>query len=234
MAQLRQPPPSNEIPFPAYIALTWQEFVYHVLELTIKAYQAMRQDGIAKLEWEENVFSIRFGYDYIRPTAFDLNSPIRVTVRTKTHTSNMMAGRQATIEATEVDLLMFDVWEIDYHTKHFVWEAKRVGDKRSIKKYSRLNSEYVNEAIYRFIRKDYAEGLSDAGILAYVLAGSTTDIANDINRAMGTIRKNPPLPKSSHLRTMQPVAGHPDIYCSEHLRIDSTVIKLHHVFLSFF
>ena len=233
MAQLRQVTHASAGPIPTYVTLDWREFVHHVLELTVKAYQEMLQDGIAKKEWEENVFSIRLGYDYIRTIAFDLDLPIRVTVRPKIHTPNMVAGTQATIEAKEIDMVMYDMWERDYHTKHFVWEAKRVGDRHLIKKYSKLSSEYVNEAIYRFVRKDYADGLSEAGILAYVLAGNPMDIVSDINRTMGVVRKNPPLPASCHIRSATSIAGFHDVFVSDHYRIDNTSIKLHHLFLTF-
>lgn len=198
------------------------------------AYQAMCRDRVAQREWEENVFTIRLG-GYIRTLTFDRESPLRVMVRPKTHNADMAVGRQATIEAPEIDMLLFDAWgERDYDRTNFVWEAKRVGDRRLDRKYSSLNSEYVNEAIYRFIRKDYAAGLNDAGVLAYVLAGDASDIVSDVNHTMKAIRRNPPLPESSHMHMVKPIAGHRDIFRSRHLRVDSTLITLHHLFLTFF
>jgi hypothetical protein len=114
-----------------------------------------------------------------------------------------------------------------------VWEAKRVGEKRVSKKYSTLNSEYVNEAIYRFIRNEYAAGLSDAGVLGYVLAGSVDKIVGDINNCMGNIRKNPPLSTSNHLKSAKPVLEFKEVYLSHHKREDYTNIQLHHLFLTF-
>jgi hypothetical protein len=213
--------------------LSWAEFVQHVLGLTIKAYQAMRRDRVAEHHWEENVFTERLGHDYIRTIAFDEESPVRVTIRAKIHTEQMRKGKQPTIEAKEIDLQMSDVWERDYHKKHFVWEAKRVGDKRVDSQYSSLNSEYVHEAIYRFIKREYADTLSDAGILGYVLGGNAGNIVGDINLCMGRIRKNPPLPASNHLQMAHPIDNFEDVYCSHHTRTDNTNICLHHLFLTF-
>lgn len=215
------------------LELTWQEFVRHVLELTVKAYQAMCRDYIAKPHWEEDVFTIRLGYDYIRTLIFDNESPVRVLVRTKKHTEQMRSGKEATIEAKEIDLMLFDVWERDYHEKHFVWEAKRVGDKRVNPKYRKLNPEYIHEGIYRFIRREYADGLDDAGMLGYVLAGSVTNIVGDINLSMGRIRKNPPLSESNHLQLAFPINDFEDVYLSRHERTDQTKIRLHHLFFKF-
>jgi hypothetical protein len=204
-----------------------------VLELTVMAYRAMSQDRIASIEWEENVFTLRLGEDYIRPLAFDNEIPIRPVVRPKAHTDQMRDGLQATIEANEIDLELFDIWEREHHKRHFVWEAKRVGDKRINRAYSKLNSEYINEGIYRFIRREYADGLDDAGMLGYILEGGITNIVNDINASMGAIRKNPPLPTSNHLRVAQPISNFEDVYQSRHIRTDDTSIQLHHLFFSF-
>jgi hypothetical protein len=213
--------------------LLWADFVQLVLELTIQAYQAMLIDGIAQQNWEENVFTVRLGDDYIRNIVFDRELPIRHEIRTKLHTDAMRAGKQSTIQAKEIDLKLFDVWERDSHKRHFVWEAKRVGDKKVNNAYENLNSEYVNEAIYRFIKREYADGLNDAGVLGYVLGGSVTNIVADINQAMGKIRINPPLPPSNHLVSAQPIEGFSDIYDSHHSRIDNTNIQLHHLFFTF-
>ena len=232
MSLLRIPQPSSGSLAKTY-QLSWADFVQHVLELTIAAYQEMRQKCPVDRSWEENVFTLRLGEDYLRPLAFDSNSPIRVLVRPKTHTQQMKNGTQATIEAKEIDLQLFNIWERDYHKKHFVWEAKRVGDKRVNTSYSNLNSEYVNEAIYRFIRREYADKLSDAGVLAYVLGGNVANIVDDINESMGRIRKNPPLPKSDRLQVAPPMHNFADIYRSHHERTDASHIRLHHLFLEF-
>jgi hypothetical protein len=187
----------------------------------------------AKLDWEENHFTIRLGEDYLRPITFDNELPLRVDIRSKVHTKEMKEGKQATIEAKEMDLSLYGVWERDYLRKRFVWEAKRVGDKRANSKYSSLNSEYVNEALYRFIRREYADGLDDAGVLAYILAGQADIIVNDINHTMGNLRNNPALPQSNHLRKNPLVNNFTNIFLSQHIRTDNTNIQLHHLFLTF-
>ncbi len=213
--------------------LTWGDFVQCVLELTVEAYQTMCRENIAQRDWEENVFTLQLGEDYLRPIAFDHEFPLIVDVRKKVHTPRMKAGQQATIEAQEIDMSLFGTWERDYHEKYFVWEAKKIGDKRVNPEYSRLNSEYVNEGIYRFIRGEYAGNLNDAGMLGYVLAGRVPNIVRDINACMGNIRKNPPLPQSDHLQEASSVGDFEDIYRSNHTRIDHTAIRLHHLFLTF-
>lgn len=213
--------------------LTWQEFVQHVLVLTVKAYRAMCKDCIAKSDWEENTFTIRLGEDYLRPIGFDDDYSIRVDIRSKVHTQQMKNGTQKTIEAKEMDLSLYGIWERNYIEKRFVWEAKRIGDKGVEKKYSSLNPEYIHEGIYRFIRREYADGLSDAGMLGYVLAGSVANIVGDINLSMGRIRKNPPLSESNHLKLTSPINDFEDVYRSHHMRTDKTRIRLHHLFLRF-
>lgn len=213
------------------VGLSWDEFVQLVLSLTIQAYGMMKQTCAVKQDWEENVFTVNLE-DYLRPLAYDYS--IFVQTRKKQHTAQMRVGEQATIEAKEMDMIMFGSWERAYHDIHFVWEAKRVGDKRVNGDYGGLNSEYVNEAIYRFIRKEYAANVTDAGALAYVLAGDVSNIVSDINQSMGNIRKNPALDASNHLRKTSAIEQFEHVYRSTHIREkDNSPLQLHHLFLTF-
>lgn len=213
--------------------LTWPEFVVCVLELTVKAYQAMRRDNVAQRDWEENTFTLNLGKCYLHQIAYDNESSIHVHIEEQVYTPQMKTGQQSTREAKRIDMSMYGTWERNYDQIRFVWEAKRVGDKRIDPEYSDLNSEYVNEGIYRFIKGEYAGSLDDAGMLGYVLAGSVSNIVGDINASMGNIRKNPPLPDSDHLQKVTPIDNFEDLYRSNHIRTNQTHIRLHHLFLSF-
>ncbi|MCB0106956.1 MAG: hypothetical protein KDE53_13640 [Caldilineaceae bacterium] len=230
MSQLRQVTTTSSGHIDPSFKLTWADFVQVVLEVTVHAYFEMRTAVAVERGWEENTFTINLA-EYLRPLAFDRN--LRVIPRPKVHTDAMKSGKQQTIEAKEIDLQLFGTWERDYDKRHFVWEAKRVGDKRLAHSYSNLNSEYVNEAIYRFIQRDYAGELDDAGILGYVLDGKVATIVDDINQSMGRIQKNPALPDSNHLCLAPPLKAFGDIYHSTHIREDSSTIQLHHLFLTF-
>jgi hypothetical protein len=233
LSQLRgaQPPSTGEPK--KFIKLTWADFVQLVLELTIQAYQAMRQDCVVRRDWEENTFTLLLYEDYLRPLAFDNEDPVFVECRTKVHTQAMKTGKQATIEAKEIDMKLYGSWERDYHKKYFVWEAKRVGDKRTNARYSILSPEYVHEAIYRFIRCEYAVAVSDAGMLGYVLGGEVKNIVADINQSMGRIRKNPPLSDSNRIKDAQHIHDFEHVFRSQHTRTDNTLLTLHHLFLVF-
>lgn len=233
MSQLHHSAVSSAGDFQQFTQLSWEDFVQCVIKLTIQAYQLMYQDCVVRRNWKENTFTLNLGYKYLHPLAFDHDLPIRIWVRAKTHTSQMLAGKQATIEAKEIDLLVYDIWERDHHTVHFAWEAKRVGDKRITGSYRKLNTEYIHEAIYRFIRNEYAANVADAGILAYVVAGDVANIVTDINQSMGNIRKNLALDASNHLQITSPVENFQDRYYSHHARVDNTPIQLHHLFLTF-
>ena len=231
MSQLRQEslPSAGKSKFDK---LAWSDFVQHVLELTVKAYQAMYQDRTAQSDWEEDKFTACLGENYLYHIVRDNDSPILITIQRPVYKPQMKEGKQSSSEAKRIDLSLGN-WEQNYFNKYFAWEAKRVGDKRVYKKYGDLNSKYVNEGIYRFIRKQYADGLSDAGMLGYILAGSVANIVGDINLSMGRIRKNPPLSESNHLRLAQPIDNFENVYRSHHTRTDDTKISLHHLFLKF-
>lgn len=230
MSQLRQAAIPTTTDTQQFSSITWDEFVQLVISLTIQAYQQMRQNCPVRQDWEENTFTDRLADDYLRPLAFDNLPSLRVEIRSKVHTPAMKEGQQATIEAKEMDLSLYGLWERDYWHKRFVWEAKRIGSRQ---RYGSLVSEFVNEAIYRFIGLEYAANLPDAGVLGYILAGRVPDIVADINQSMGRLRKNKPLPASNHLQIIAPIHQFDGIYRSSHSRVDSSVIQLHHLFLTF-
>lgn len=226
LSQLQPPTsPDAEQPHKA-VTFSWGDFVHVVLSLTIQAYQTMYEKRTAKQSWEENVFTINLASD-LRKIAFVHG--LIVHTRWKIHTTEMFFGEQPTIQAKEIDLSLVS-WEGYQDELHFVWEAKRVGDKKA---YSNLSSEYVNEGIYRFIDNEYAEGLNDAGMLGYVLSGNVVKIVGDINDSMGRISTNLPLPETDHLQLTHPIIQFQDVYQSRHTRIDNTTITLHHLFLTF-
>lgn len=216
----------------ANVGLSWAEFVELILSLTVEAYHLMKIDCEVKRDWEENVFTINLE-EYLQNLAFDHGS-IHVHSRIKQHTDKMRMGKQATIEANEIDLMLYGSWERNHKKIHFVWEAKRVGDKRISENYRKLNSEYVNEAIYRFIENKYAANVPDAGILGYVLAGDVYNIVADINQSMENLRNRQALDISNHLQTNSLSGKFKDRYQSQHTRTNKNgVIRLHHLFLTF-
>ena len=230
MSQLRQAAVSSTGDSQKFSPITWAEYVSVVIELTVTAYQKMYQDScVIKRSLEENSFTLNLE-DYIRPIAFNREQSIFVHSRKKQHTPEMKLGRQPTIAAKEMDLFLHGSWEANYDKIHFVWEAKLVGDKQN---YSTLSSEYVNEAIYRFINMGYGANVPDGGVLGYVLSGNVPDLVMDINQSMGRLRKNNPLPASNHLQIAAPVHQFDAIYRSTHTRTDSSLIQLHHLFLTF-
>ncbi|HSH01153.1 MAG TPA: hypothetical protein VLL52_01455 [Anaerolineae bacterium] len=218
----------------AQVGLSWDEFVKLIIELTIEAYKLWKQNDDISINREDN-FTINLRR-YINDLAYDKGYPITARSHQKSYTDRMYSGEQDTKEAKEIDLMMYPKWgeQNRYDRIHFVWEAKLVGDKTIDQKYSPLNSEYVNEAIYRFIRNEYAADVADAGVLGYVLAGNVTNIVRDINQSMGRLRKNPKLDKSNHLKAKKsPVSQFDHMYQSKHKRDGRSPIELHHLFLTF-
>ena len=214
------------------LRFTWQEFVSLILELTIIAYQRMKMANVVQASWEEDMFTVNLEV-CIRNVIFDGNYPIQVQSFKKRITSGMLSGEETIKKSKIMDLVIYQNWERDSNEVHFVWEAKRVCDKRVESSYPNLNSEYVNEAIYRFIEREYAEGLEDAGILGYVLAGEVGNIVDDINQSMGQLRVNKPLPATNNLRLAPAINQFEDIYESAHIRTDNSSIQLYHLFLTF-
>jgi len=210
--------------------IKWKSFVQAVLEVTVQAYQDMYMKGTAKLEWEEDHFTINLE-NCIRPLAYQRG--LTVVSQIKAYTMAMETGEVSAKQAKVLDLRMWGSWE-DYHRVHFVWECKRIADSYEDKNYKDLITEYIKEGMFRFIDEEYAVGLDDAGILAYVLGGDVPKIVDGINQSMQSSQRKRRLSTSDHLQLAPPIGTFTHIYHSCHKRLGSAgSIRLHHLFLVF-
>lgn len=212
----------------------WKVFVQIVLEITIEAYQCMRQDGAACQDWEEDTFTLRLTEDYIQPLAHQHPLNLKVMPRTRVHTPEMKTGAVSPRQAPEIDIRLFSSWEKDYHRVYFAWECKRICDKHVDNKCTRLIAEYITEGIFRFLDGKYAPEVDDAGMLGYVLIGDVANIVDDINQSMVHPRRSRQLSSSDHLVPAPPIGIFTDAYQSRHKRVtNQRIICLHHLFLTF-
>ena len=225
--------PSLSSGSPDKFRVPWETFVQLVLGITVEAYQRMRQDCVARQDWEENTFTLRLTNGYIQPLARRNPLNLVAIVQTEIHTPAMYTGAVSTRKALKIDIRLFHPW-MNYNQVYFAWECKRVGDKRVNTDYSALVSRYITEGILRFLDEKYAAGLDDAGMLGYVLAGGVINIVADINRSMSHPRRARRLSPSDHLVPAPAIDTFTDVYRSQHTRAASQrTIRLHHLFLTF-
>lgn len=191
----------------------------------------MRQKSIAQRKWEEDHFTTNLE-DCIRPFAYDIG--VTVVSQIANYTPKMKAGEASVREAKVIDLRLWGHWE-NYHQVHFVWECKRVAAKRKgSNTYKDLIPEYIAEGMFRFLDEGYAAGLSDAGMLGYVLAGDVPGIVRGINRSMTSSRRERKLDMIDNLRQTGPIGTFTDAYISCHKRaVSGSLVQVHHLFLTF-
>jgi len=215
----------------------WAVFVKLVLEITVEAYQRMRQDAKARRDWEENQFSRCLTQDYLQPLArqqpLALVAEPRVRVYSEGLKKAMKDGHRVSQRAPEIDIKIFiPTW--DYDRVYFAWECKRVADKQKSKEYAKLVAEYVPEGILRFINEEYAVDLDDAGMLGYVLAGDVSTIVQDINASIRRPHRTYQLSAKDCLASSCALGSFQDAYQSNHERFSShKSVRLHHLFLTF-
>jgi len=222
-------PPSEDVGKPDVVE--WNSFVRAVLEVTILGYQWMRQKSIARLKWEEDHFTTNLE-DCMRPFAYKIG--VTVVSQIASYTPKMKAGEESIREAKVLDLRLWGHWE-NYHQVHFVWECKRVAPKhKGSNTYKDLIPEYISEGMFRFLDEEYAVGLSDAGMLGYVLAGDVPSIVRGINRSMTSSRRERKLDITENLRQADPIGTFTDVYLSCHKRaVSRSLVQIHHMFLKF-
>ena len=225
--------PSMTAGSPDGFPVFWESFVKLVLEITMEAYQRMRQDGVAQQDWEEDTFSVVLTENYIQNVVRRRQLSLVAMTRTRVHTAAMKTGEVSPKHATEIDIRLFHPWT-NYDRVYFAWECKRIGDKLLDTSFAALISQYVTEGIFRFIDEDYAAELDDAGMLGYVLAGDIGNIVRDINASMGHPNRTRRLLPSNHLFPAPMTSTDENVYRSRHKRSTSQRdILLHHLFLTF-
>ncbi len=201
-----------------------------VLDVTVLAYEDLRKKGIVRFGWEEDHFTLNLE-NCIRPHAYKRG--MFVISQSKTYTSEIQSGEVSAKKAKILDLRLWGCWE-NYHEVHFTWECKRVADVREDESYKNLISEYIKEGIFRFVDEEYATGLEDAGMLAYVLAGDIPTIVHEINKSMHNHQRKRRLSASDHLELAAPISTFAYAYQSCHKRVNNiSNIQLYHLFFSF-
>lgn len=224
-----EPPQSSNDPSDEW-RIPWETFVRMVLDVTISGYQKLRQDGVARRDWEEDTFTINL-VDHIRPYAFLLL--LHVIPQAPVYTDQMKTGEVTPRKAKVIDMQLFGNWR-DYHKIHFVWECKKVTDKRVDKGDASLIGEYVTNGMFRFLDAKYAAEVPDAGMLGYVLAGDVSNIVSDINTSMCSPQRKRRLAPSDNLSPTSSIGSFTDVYLSHHKRLtNGSPIHLRHLFLTF-
>jgi hypothetical protein len=225
-------PPSEGVGKPDVVA--WKSFVQAVLEVTVEAYQIMRQKGNARCEWEEDTFTLNL-FKHIVPLAS--RHPVGLTVKPQVpvFTPEMEKGEVSTNEADVIDIQLWIVsWE-NHDNIYFAWEGKLIVDRDMDKKHETLVAKYITDGIVdRFINGKYSRELDEAGMLGYVLVGDVVTIVDQINRSMHASQRLRKLSEEDHLKKSDPIGNFTDVCCSYHKRVFcDRAIRLYHLLLTF-
>jgi hypothetical protein len=226
-------PPSEDVGKPS-ITILWQTFVRVVLEVTVEAYQMMRQKRGTRREWEEDTFTLNL-FKHLLPLASRHPIGLNVKPQVLVFTPEMEAGEVSIKEAKKIDIqLWLGSWE-NHDRIYFAWEAKLIADRNMLEPYQHLIAEYVTNGIVdRFIDGKYSSEVNDAGMLGYILIGHANIIVDQINRSMWSSQRIRKLSEEDYLIKSNPIGGFADVYSSCHKRVFcDRPICLYHMFLTF-
>ncbi len=205
-----------------------------VLEVTVEAYQTMRQKGNAHHGWPEDTFTLNL-FKYILPLASRHPIGLNVKPQVFVFTPEMETGEVSTNEAKKIDIqLWLGSWE-NHDRIYFAWEAKLIADRYAHESYEHLVAEYITDGIVdRFIDGKYSSEVNDAGMLGYVLVGDVSTIVDQINQSMHAYQRLRKLLEDDHLKRTDPIGSFTDAYCSYHKRVFcGRAIRLSHLLLTF-
>ncbi|MEO8391990.1 MAG: hypothetical protein ABI700_03270 [Chloroflexota bacterium] len=216
-------------------SMSWKVFVNYVLDITVEAYEKMRNEAQLYSDYGEETLSAILAEDYIE--AISNNHPqmlqLRVHVEVPIHTPAMTRGSEpvAIRKARKIDIQLYGSWDREYRRRYFAWECKKISDRETN---SNLITEYVSEGIYRYCDNEYSAEMGDAGMIGYVLAGGTDAIVAGINDSMVSLRRERALPPDEQLLRTSPIQTLEHVFESTHYRVaNSSRIHLYHLFLAF-
>lgn len=221
------PPPSTGTLMPP--RPVWEAFVQTVLKITIAAYYRLDQDRRAKAGWLEDQFNEVLAW-YIDEEARPLKAGLVVSPQAHSPTYEMRTGKVHPRRAKRHDIKLYHIEWGSYHTVYFTWEAKRIGEMGTRSEYKQLNGAYIAEGMRRFIDAAYSKAVTEAGMLGYVISGSGSVIADEINSLMN----EQGLTASDYLQPHPPINSFVSIYLSKHDRAGlKEPITVYHLMLRF-
>ncbi|HZO71507.1 MAG TPA: hypothetical protein VFB60_04845 [Ktedonobacteraceae bacterium] len=163
----------------------WSGFLQEVLETTVAAYLTLRQNNTVSSSWEEDTFTINMERCMNLLTR-RYKSLLHAETQRPIYTPEMMLGKVSPTKAVKLDIKIWDMKWNNEDEIYFTWECKLIVDKAREDKHRRLVPEYITNGIVRFLDGNwkYAQAVTDAGILGYVLYGEVAQIVETINQEM--------------------------------------------------
>jgi len=203
---------------------------YRVLELIIKSYNKICEEGLYPAKEEEERFSaiLKNQIEKNCPDYERLTGQIWDIVREYYHdTEEVLQGQADPRKVPRIDIVISTWIAIGTGKIKFPFECKLLADNRN-----NLIKLYVKEGIQdRYLtEKDYSSAQQSGGMIGYILQGKHEAIVTKLNGQIDNLLNGP----TDHLRMQQPMGQFKAIYRSlhQHPKLDGT-LTITHLLLSF-
>lgn len=210
------------------INATWNGFVAAILDIAIAAYNRMiPRVRVIGYNWPEKTFTNNL-YTHFDEIRRERELPWNVSIENPVLNPGLLDGSINPDEAKEIDIcvrMTFSDPKI-----YFAFECKLVSDQYRTRKRNLIKA-YVDEGMKRFIIEEtYSQEISDAAMIGYILAGTPSRVAKQVNKYLKQSAITGPLHRSRIMDTNNGSA----IYKSEHVRYKSQQrLYLYHLLLDF-
>ncbi|SRR5712692_5070537 len=203
---------------------------YRVLELIIKSYKKICEEGIYPAKELEERFSaiLKDHIENYCPVYARLTGQIWDVVREYYHdTEDVRKGQADPRKVPRIDIVISTWLAIGGNKIKFPFECKLLAENKST-----LIKLYVKEGIQdRYLtEKDYSSAQPSGGMIGYILQGKHEVIVTKLNEKIDKLLNRP----TDHLQMQQPIERFEAIYRSLHQRpqLSGTLI-ITHLLLSF-
>ena len=198
---------------------------YHVLELIIKSYNKICEEGIYPSKELEERFSaiLKDQIEKYCPVYARLTGQIWDVVREYYHdTEDVRKGQADPRKVPRIDIVISTWLALGGNKIKFPFECKLLTENKTT-----LIKLYIKEGIKdRYLtEKDYSSAQSSGGMIGYILKGTHEAIAIKLNEQIDKLLNRP----TDHLQIQQPIEQFEAIYRSLHQRpqLGGTLIITH-------
>lgn len=203
------------------------DFEQACLWIMTEAFKRMKQEKRYDLTWKEPRFSACL-IGYMQKIRQQNDIRLKIDPESHLYREGMLKGTEDPDTAPRIDIKISGGWV--HEDVYYGIEGKiLVENDWRTRDASRLHSRYIATGIDKFVNGRYSDKMDRGCMAGYVVQGSASEIASEINNLLIRDARNKEKMINPHS-----INGCSDCYQSKHIRTtDNEEIELHHIFLTF-
>lgn len=197
------------------------------LWIMTEAFKGMKEEKRYDLTWKETRFSACL-VGYMQKIRQQNDIRLRIDPESHLYRGEILKGIEDPDTASRIDIKISGGWVKE--DVYYGIEGKILVEKDwRTRDASFLRRRYIATGIDNFVTGQYSDKMDRGCMVGYVVQGSASEIASEINNLLILDRRN-----KEKMLNRHSINGCSDCYQSKHIRTtDNKEIELRHIFLTF-